>query len=95
MAKEEKKAKKRPTAEKRILQNKKSRLHNRIVRSQIKTTIKKLEAALENADATALQEQLSDVYSVLDKGVKKGILKKNKAARTKSRLAAKAAVAKA
>jgi len=94
MAKEKETKKKRPTAEKRNLQNKKRRIENRISSSQMRTAIRRFEEALDQKDA-GLQEKLNNVYSILDKNVKKGVIKHNKASRTKARLAAKTAAAKA
>lgn len=93
MADEKKEAKKRkrPTAEKRNLQNIKRRTENRAQRSEMKTVIRRLEEALEAKASSEVKEKLSSVYSILDKNVKRGIIKKNKASRTKARLAAKAA----
>jgi len=42
-------------------------------------------------DEAQIKDTLSAVYGMMDRGVKKGIFKQNKASRTKSRLAAKAA----
>lgn len=89
MAKEEKKTK-RPTALKRDAQSEKRRLRNRIVKSQIRTAVRRFEEALAKKDGSLTQEQLKEVYSLMDKGVKKGVFKKNKGNRTKARLAAKA-----
>lgn len=92
MAKEETK-KKRPTAEKRNLQNKKRRLQNRNSSSQMRTAIRRFQEAVTEKDAN-IEEKLNTVYSILDKNVKSGVIKLNKASRTKARLAAKAAAAK-
>jgi small subunit ribosomal protein S20 len=87
--------KKRPTAEKRMIQNKKRRVENRVFRSKIRTGIRRFEDSIKAADAIAVKEALSTAFSVLDKGVKHGVMKKNTASRTKARLTAKAAAAKA
>ncbi len=91
MTKEEKKKKtKRPTAEKRDIQNSKRRMRNKVFKSQVRTAIRKFESIRGKGDAPATKAQLNEVYSLLDKGVKHGIFKLNKASRTKSRLAARA-----
>lgn len=98
MAKDETKGaakKKRPTAEKRMIQNKKRRADNRVLRSKIRTGIRRFEDSIKAADTAAVKEALSSVFSALDKGVKQGVLKKNTASRTKSRLTARAVAAKA
>ena len=79
---------KRPTALKRDLQNAKRRLRNRTMKSRVKTAIRSYNDAIamkpEEAGAS-----LATIYSLVDKAVKSGLFKKNKASRTKSRLAAR------
>jgi small subunit ribosomal protein S20 len=82
---------KRPTAIKRDLQNEKARLRNRAFKSTVKTAIRSLEESIAKGEATVTKERLSDVYSLMDKGVKHGVYKANKASRTKARLAARSA----
>jgi small subunit ribosomal protein S20 len=72
---------------KRIKQNRKRRLRNMSVKSNIKTQIKKLETALEASDNKEAAELLKEIYRSLDKAVSKGIIKKNTASRKKARLA--------
>lgn len=54
----------------------------RVMREAVKST-KKLVA---QKDATAAQASLSEAYKAIDKAAKRGIIKKNTAARKKSRL---------
>jgi small subunit ribosomal protein S20 len=92
MAKEGEKKKSRvPQAKKRDLQNEKRRFANRVFKSQVRTAIRKFEEAVSGKDKSQINESLSAVYGLMDKGVKHGIFKINKASRTKSRLAARAA----
>lgn len=93
MAEAEKKAKKtkRPTALKRMIQNEKKKEVNKVLKSRVRTAIRSFETSLKEQDAAKVKADLSTVFSLMDKGVKKGIFKKNKAARTKSRFAAKTA----
>lgn len=94
MAKEgENKKIKRPTALKRDIQSKKRRLRNKTFKSSVRTAIRKFESSLIQGDAASTKEALNDVYSLMDKGVKKGVFKLNKASRTKSRLTARLAKA--
>lgn len=97
MAKEEAKTAKvkRPTPLKRDAQNEKRRLQNKTFKSNIRSAVRKFEDVLPKGDEAAIREQLSAVYSLMDKGVKRGIFKLNKASRTKARLTARAAAAKA
>lgn len=86
----------RPKAIKRDIQNTKSRLRNRIVRSQVRTAIRHFEESLTKKDSSVIRQALDEAYSSLDKAVKKGVFTLNKGSRTKSRLAARmAAPAKA
>jgi len=92
MAEETKKAikKKRPSALKRDIQNNKKRLQNRAHKSKIRTATRDFEKSLsEKVDQKVLQEKLSFIFSLYDKGVKKNIIKQNKAARHKSTLSTK------
>lgn len=82
---------KRPTPLKRDEQNLKRRTLNRELKSKVKTALRYFEEALPQGDAAVTKERLSSVFSILDKAVKKGVFKLNKASRTKSRLFAKTA----
>ena len=86
--KEEKKIK-RPTAEKRQIQNEKKRLVNKNFKSKVRTAIKTFEESLKGDSQETTKEGLNAVYSLLDKGTKRGIYKKNTTSRMKSRLTAK------
>lgn len=74
------------SAMKRVKVNEKKNLRNRIVKSKVKTAIKKFEAevAVNAANAGA---QYSVTTSAIDKAAAKGILHKNAANRKKARLA--------
>lgn len=90
---EEKKEKakvRRPQAQKRVLQSEKRRLQNRAEKSRVRTAIRSFEENRLKKDEASVNESLNEIYSLLDKSVKKGVFKQNKADRTKSRLAARA-----
>ena len=71
-------------AEKRMRQEKKRRLRNRMVKSIVKTHITKARQAIASrADA---QETVRAAVSELDRAAKKGVIHRNNAARRKSRL---------
>ena len=53
-------------------------------KSQMKTVIKKFEAALESGDHAAAEKAYKDAVVSVDKAVNKGLLHKNTAARKKS-----------
>ncbi len=92
MAEEEKKVKqRRPQALKRDIQAERRRLHNRAFKSKTSTIIRSLHEAVSAKQGDASKENLSAVYSIMDKGVKTGAIKKNKANRVKAKLARKLA----
>jgi len=71
-------------AKKRMRQEQKRRLHNRSVKSLVKTQITKArEAVASDADAI---EAVRVAVSELDRAAKKGVIHRNNAARRKSRL---------
>jgi small subunit ribosomal protein S20 len=74
------------SAEKRVRQNVKRNEINRSSRSELRTSIKKLRAAVTANDKNASTELLNPTISLIDKAVSKGIIHKNTAARHKSRL---------
>ncbi|PPE04525.1 30S ribosomal protein S20 [Entomoplasma ellychniae] len=70
---------------KRVLTNEKSRVENKAIRSEIRRAIKHAKHAKSEGAADA-QTKITHAVCLIDKGLKKGILKDNKAAREKSRL---------
>jgi small subunit ribosomal protein S20 len=90
--KQEKEVKKtrKPSALKRDEQSLKRNLRNRSFKSKVGTAVRAFEDTLSKKDPLDAQTKLSAVCSLMDKGVKKGIYKMNKANRVKSRLDAKA-----
>ena len=86
MAKEkEDKKVKRPTALKRDIRAEKMRLINKSFKSNVRTTMRSFDEALKSQDKGRIQETLNSVYSMMDKGVKRGVYKSNKASRLKAR----------
>jgi small subunit ribosomal protein S20 len=80
-----------PSALKRNIQGEKRRLRNRSFRSGALRAIHSFESSLSKKEASQdVQAKLQAVCSIMDRGVKKGIYKPNKASRTKSRLALRA-----
>ena len=73
------------SAMKRVKVNQKKNLRNRMVKSAMKTQIKKFETAI-NANA-ADAELLSATQGAVDKAATKGVIHKNAANRKKARLA--------
>lgn len=76
------------SAKKRILTAERNYERNVAFRSAIKTAVKKVVvlAQAKEKDQAAINTALSAAYKLCDKAVSKGILHKNTAARTKSRL---------
>jgi small subunit ribosomal protein S20 len=68
-----------------LRKSKKHATKNSDVRGAIKLMIKKSRKAVETKDATA-EQMVKDAIKKIDKATQKGILKKNTAARKKSRL---------
>lgn len=81
----------RPTPLKRDLQSEKRRLRNKAFKSSVRTAVRQFDEVLVKGDASLIKQHLDAVYSIMDKGVKRGVYKLNKASRTKARLAARAA----
>ena len=77
------------SAEKRARQAVKRRAHNVAARSRLRTSIKKVLAAISSGDKTAATAAFKDARPVIDTMVTKGIIHANKAARHKSELNAK------
>ncbi len=76
------------SAKKRMRQEEKRRMHNRSVKSIVKTEVTKARVAIAaptvgNEDAL---EAVRKAVSELDRAAKKGVIHKNNAARRKSRL---------
>jgi small subunit ribosomal protein S20 len=74
------------SAEKRIRQSERRRLINRRNRSRMRTEIKKFRLLLEEKKFEEARKLLSNVYSVIDRTARKGVIHRNTAARYKSRL---------
>ena len=74
------------SAIKRAKQNEVRRQHNASMRSKFRTVIKRVVAAIQGKDKEAAQSAYKTAVPVIDSMVNKKIIKKNKAARHKSRL---------
>ncbi len=81
------------SAIKRVKVNEKKHLRNRMIKSAMRTTVKKYEnaVAVGNADAA----MLSQTASAIDKAAAKGVISKNAANRKKARMAKRLAKAEA
>jgi len=74
------------SAQKRMIQERKRRQRNRVHRSRLRTTVKKLRASIEAGDADAAREMLPAALALVDRSAKHGVIHANVADRTKSRL---------
>jgi small subunit ribosomal protein S20 len=74
---------------KRNRQSELQRQRNKAERSTLKTQIKKFQTVLESGDKDAALATYRETAQAFDKAASKGIIHKNKAANTKSRLAKK------
>ncbi len=76
------------SAKKRIRQSQKRRQQNMAQRSMLRSSIKRVAAAIASGDKAAANAAYPPAMSMIDKMASKGIIHKNKAARHKSRLSA-------
>ena len=75
------------SAKKRIIVTQTKTERNKAIRSEVKTAIKKVNAAIEAGDKAVATEALVAATSVIDKACTKGVYHKNNASRKVSRLA--------
>ena len=76
-------------AKKRARQAEKNRVRNAGQRSNLRTFIKKVIAAVNAGDKEKAAAAYKTAVPIIDSAVNKGIIHKNKASRSKSRLNAK------
>ena len=74
------------SAKKRVLVNQKKADRNKSIKSAVKTSIKKVEAAVVAKDKEAAVAALANAISTIDKAATKGVYHKNNAAIKVSRL---------
>lgn len=74
------------SAEKRHKQDEKRRISNKKVKSSVRTAAKKVVVAAHAKDRIAAESTLKDMIKQIDTAARKGIIKKNTAARKKSRM---------
>jgi small subunit ribosomal protein S20 len=78
------------SAEKAARQAEKHRVRNVALRSRMRTAIRKVNDALTGSEKAAVAPAYAAAVPAIDAMVTKGLIHRNKAARHKSRLAAKA-----
>ncbi|WP_071395829.1 30S ribosomal protein S20 [Bacillus tuaregi] len=74
------------SAIKRVKTTEKRNAQNNTIKSDMRTAVKKVEAAVVNSDATAATSTYADAARKLDKAAAKGLIHKNAASRKKARL---------
>ena len=74
------------SAKERVLVNRKKAERNKSIKSGVKTSIRKVEAAVAAKDKEAAVAALQNAISTIDKAATKGVYHKNTAARKVSRL---------
>ena len=72
------------SAKKRVIVTQTKTLQNKIFRTQLKTDIKKYQAALASGDAALAQETYKQAVKKIDQAAARGIIHKNAAAHKKS-----------
>ena len=74
------------SAKKRILVNETKAARNKAIKSRVKTSVKKVEAAVAEKNAEAAKEALKAAIVEIDKAGTKGVYHKNTCSRKMSRL---------
>lgn len=81
------------SAIKRVKVTEKQNLRNRMVKSSMKTAIRRFDEALAASDEEAASKAYLTAVSTVDQAASKGVIHKNAAARKKAQLAKKRVVA--
>lgn len=74
------------SAKKRVVVNEKKHERNKSIKSEVKTSIRRVEDAVSSNNKDEAGKALTNAVSVITKASNKGILHKNNAARKVSRL---------
>ena len=74
------------SAKKRVIVNRTKAERNKAIRSEVKTSIKKVEAAVAAKDLAAAQAALKVATATIESACSKGVYHKNNAARKVSRV---------
>lgn len=83
------------SAKKRVLVNAKKAEQNKIIRSTVRTEIKKVDALIKNNQLEEAKAALNTAFSIIDSACAKNIIHANNAANKKAKLAKKVAAMKA
>ncbi len=74
------------SAKKRVLVTEKKSLQNKMIRSSVKTAVKKIDNLLKEGKIAEAKALLPEVFGCIDSAVSKGVLHRNNASNKKSRL---------
>jgi small subunit ribosomal protein S20 len=74
---------------KRMRQTKRKTLINRLRKTRLRHQIRSVRRLIEHKDAKGAQDALPATFSLIDRSARWGIIKKNTAARYKSRIQAR------
>lgn len=74
------------SAKKRVRQNEKRRMRNRVWLTRARSTVKQARIAIDSQDSEASVEAVNKAISELDRAANKGVIHKRNASRRKSRL---------
>ena len=74
------------SAKKRVRQNEKRRMRNRVWLTRARSTVKQARIAIDSKDSEASIAAVNTAISSLDRAASKGVIHKRNAARRKSRL---------
>ena len=77
------------SAKKRVLVTKTKSLKNKMVKTQLKTTIRKFEAAVASGDKAAASEAYKLAVKKVDQAAARGVIHKNAAGHKKSQFTLK------
>jgi len=77
------------SAIKRIRQSETKRVRNRTIKSTMRTALKKLDQIIQDQKQEEARTLLQKTISILDRAASKGVIHKNKASRSVSRLTRK------
>lgn len=75
------------SAIKRVKTSRKRALRNAMVKSAMRTAVKRFASALETGDAAQIEAAYRKAVSAIDKAAQKGVIHDNQADRRKARLA--------
>jgi small subunit ribosomal protein S20 len=76
------------SAKKRLRQSQDRRLHNRTIKSALRTQIRKVRTAVQGGDVATSETEFKTVAKKLDQAASKKVIHSNQASRLKSRMSA-------